>query len=339
MGGVDYILRVSGGVNDSAKIDLTSFPVTLGKGLDNDVVLSGLDEGRVTISLGKYGDLIVESKELDVKLFDGSSVKDRSEHAAIFPPETFYLTDDLAIIISPTKPVSRTRYNFESLLGKLPFGVPEKATNLVAEKCESLNSSLSFSPFKLLLLFPILALVILSFGDLFVQNKTGAEMEDQGLGQEKLELASTLSQQKIEMDLADSSAITCDGCLEEASSHLAKLIEDNEIAGISVHTEQGILEAKGEIINEQHGAWLNIQQNYDLTWGHKVPLEARVREVEMTAPFELRSVWLGKTPEFTTNEGAVFRKGDVTNDGWRVETIDASGVMLKRPSAVLKLSF
>lgn len=127
--------------------------------------------------------------------------------------------------------------------------------------------------------------------------------------------------------------------VDDATEMLQQELTNADLAGLEVKPDAGVLRVVGMISPRQNSAWRKIRRAYDGKFAHIAPLLLDIEEQNETPPLAVASVWLGKDPEVITRDGLSLALGETTENGWRVETIEANAVRLVRGRQTIVIDF
>ena len=319
------ILEILNGQHSGVKTRLDSLPARIGGALNNDVVIRDLGEDSFTLSEGKLGNLVVASETLTITIDDG--VQGLDPKTIILPPVTLGVADLVNLRITSINPITPTHFKIKQWADAAPFEIPTPVIETVAGAASRLfgpdiqNRDLIMGA----AFIPVfLTLMLISFGDLTASVVRPTFPNNVN------------SMKKVNMDQKQTE---CPDCTKEAAAFLEGLLKEANIRGVMVSQEKDLLRVTGEILESQDQIWNEVHQKYDFTWNAQIPADINLTQIKSEAPFEIRSVWLGADREFTTEDGATFKVGDQTDNGWHVETIESSKITLARKSSKLELKF
>lgn len=320
-----YLFEIVDGLHEGAQASFDDLPITIGGSLDHSIVIREFGDQSIAVSQEKYGTLAVESETLDITI-EGLSGPPERQKNSIFLPATL-VANGISIRISSDKPRSRAGVQTFQLLDAIRLNLPDRVKNQLVAFVEFAANAVHERPKLAVALFiSIVALILLphSLGDLSRPNSLDAQ--------------ASLAPRTV-LAFEDPDTEPCPGCVYSAKLFLERLLRESKITGLIVESTEDLLKVRGEIAHEQKSLWEAIQHEYDMTWNARVPKEVTVREIESDAPFQVRSIWLGNPRELTTEEGAIYRVGDETKNGWRIDEIETDYIKLSRRSAELILNF
>jgi hypothetical protein len=109
------------------------------------------------------------------------------------------------------------------------------------------------------------------------------------------------------------------------------------LMAIEVTTDATSITAKGTIDPSALAAWRNIEQWFDRTFGVTVVLTSQVeaKAVRPSAPLTVQAIWAGSGAYVIDGRGQKLFEGALASDGWVIERIERSRVVLRRGADTL----
>jgi len=109
------------------------------------------------------------------------------------------------------------------------------------------------------------------------------------------------------------------------------------LAAIEITTDATSITAKGTIDPSSLGAWRDIQQWFDRSFGISIVLtsEVEARSVRPSAPLTVQAIWAGSGSYVIDGRGQKLFEGALASDGWVIERIEQSRVVLRRGANTL----
>ena len=101
----------------------------------------------------------------------------------------------------------------------------------------------------------------------------------------------------------------------------------------------GSVEAAGEIMAQQAGAWRQARRWFDAGFGGQAVLVDHVAVSAAAPPLAVQAVWPGANPYVMDASGQKLFAGAALRSGWTVERILADRVMIRRGAQVLAVRF
>ncbi len=111
------------------------------------------------------------------------------------------------------------------------------------------------------------------------------------------------------------------------------------LSGLRAVPGDGVIRIEGHVSASQAGAWADLRQAYDRSFGLTVPMLIDVAETPEAPPLSVAAIWLGEPPEVVTREGHTLRLGEATEDGWTVAAIRSGAVELTRAGQRVVIEF
>lgn len=111
-----------------------------------------------------------------------------------------------------------------------------------------------------------------------------------------------------------------------------QLIERLATAGLGhlkVQAVQGQFEVSGELSDHGQPQWHDIQTWFDQAYGRDYMLRSRLTQGQ-EARLAIRAVWTGDSPYLIDGKGLRRYPGFITEDGWKLEKIGRSEVVLAK---------
>ncbi|MEM8693432.1 MAG: EscD/YscD/HrpQ family type III secretion system periplasmic domain-containing protein [Pseudomonadota bacterium] len=127
--------------------------------------------------------------------------------------------------------------------------------------------------------------------------------------------------------------------MDDATAMLEAGIAEEQLTGLEIKADAGVIRVSGIVSAGQMPQWRGIRSTYDTEFAHIAPLLIDITEQDDKPPLAVASVWLGETPELTTRDGATLMLGEITESGWRIETIEANSVQLVRGQQTIIIDF
>lgn len=109
------------------------------------------------------------------------------------------------------------------------------------------------------------------------------------------------------------------------------------LMAIEITTDATSITAKGTIDPSALAAWRDIEQWFDRTFGISVVLTSQVeaKSVRPSAPLTLQAIWAGAGSYVIDGHGQKLFEGALASDGWVIERIERSRVVLRRGADTL----
>ena len=127
----------------------------------------------------------------------------------------------------------------------------------------------------------------------------------------------------------------------EAESQLRQRLEQSGLNTLTVQPSPGRLLVSGMIPNEKSGAWTETQSWFDQTFGAHIPLVSNVMtgNAEQAPRLTLQAIWYGERPYVIAADGARYHEGAFTNDGWTIQKIGETELLLTKGGATVALKY
>ena len=109
------------------------------------------------------------------------------------------------------------------------------------------------------------------------------------------------------------------------------------LMAIEITTDATSITAKGTIDPAALAAWRDIEQWFDRTFGISVVLtsQVEVKSVRPSAPLTVQAIWAGAGSYVIDGHGQKLFEGALASDGWVIERIERSRVVLRRGADTL----
>jgi type III secretion protein D len=109
------------------------------------------------------------------------------------------------------------------------------------------------------------------------------------------------------------------------------------LMAIEVTADATAITAKGTIDPSALAAWRDIEQWFDRTFGISVVLTSQVeaKSVRPSAPLTVQAIWAGSGSYVIDGRGQKLFVGALASDGWMIERIEQSRVVLRRGADTL----
>jgi type III secretion protein D len=109
------------------------------------------------------------------------------------------------------------------------------------------------------------------------------------------------------------------------------------LMAIEVTADATAITAKGTVDPAALAAWRDIEQWFDRTFGISVVLTSQVeaKSVRPSAPLTVQAIWAGSGSYVIDGRGQKMFEGALTSDGWVIERIEQSRVVLRRGADTL----
>jgi type III secretion protein D len=109
------------------------------------------------------------------------------------------------------------------------------------------------------------------------------------------------------------------------------------LTAIEITTDATSITAKGMIDPSALAEWRDIEQWFDRTFGISVVLTSQVeaKSVRPSAPLTVQAIWAGAGSYVIDGHGQKLFEGALAGDGWVVERIEQSRVILRRGADTL----
>lgn len=106
---------------------------------------------------------------------------------------------------------------------------------------------------------------------------------------------------------------------------------------IEISTDAISITAKGTIDPSALAAWRDIEQWFDRTFGISVVLTSRVeaKSARPSTPLTVQAIWAGSGSYVIDGRGQKLFEGALAGDGWVIERIERSRVVLRRGADTL----
>ena len=299
----EYVLEITSGVHEGAKLQQKSGTVSIGTAKDNDLVLFGAQIAphhmEVTLPKNMMGKLVVKPIDMPVQLHDGSFVE-VGQYAEIDVDHEISFGD---VKLSVMRIADPRRY-------------AKPGVRLLAVLCLLAMIPVGYS---------LLSEVAISAAD--AGSRAITSLNNTISTKAKTYLASTNVQ---ENQHTEAFAWTIRTRLEDLKlNHRLRVLP----------TGDGSIRVYGNISDAELPRWTAFLQWYDTTSDFP-PL---IRDVNRTSVDrnlpQIKSVWLDQKPTVFFKDGSVANIGSQIKDGWRVVDINAASIMLERDGAVVSLTY
>lgn len=137
------------------------------------------------------------------------------------------------------------------------------------------------------------------------------------------------------------SAMTGDASSEKWQASLSDRLKTSGL-GAHVSVERGAsgnLVAVGSIEESQTEKWRDVIKWYDSQGAVPLLVNNVTRSGIQTVMPQLRAVWFDTKPQVVLMNGQSAGIGDVIGGGWKIEAIDAQGVLLAREGKTARITF
>jgi type III secretion protein D len=128
--------------------------------------------------------------------------------------------------------------------------------------------------------------------------------------------------------------------IQAAANALLQQLQSVGLQTIEISAEDGVVRARGSIVQSSQDAWRAIQVWFDGAYGQRVMLqpEVVVKGIKtQAAPIAIQAVWAGKRPYLIDDHGDKYFEGSFLKDGWVIEKIEDRKVILKRKDEIISL--
>jgi pSer/pThr/pTyr-binding forkhead associated (FHA) protein len=127
----------------------------------------------------------------------------------------------------------------------------------------------------------------------------------------------------------------------DAESQLKLRLEQSGISTLTVQRSPGRLVVSGMIPNGKSGVWTETQSWFDQAFGAHIPLVSNVMigSAEQAPRLTLQAIWYGERPYVIAADGARYHEGAFTNDGWTIERIGETELLLTKGGATVALKY
>lgn len=132
---------------------------------------------------------------------------------------------------------------------------------------------------------------------------------------------------------AAESAAAAPSTLPQAVARFRDHLAGTGLAGkVEVSALGGVVLARGDIQAGDHDSWLEAQQWFDSHLGNRFALKDTVRAADSVQPPQLAiaAVSMEPVPNVVTQDGQRLVEGAVLQDGWKIDRITLSDVILRR---------
>lgn len=129
--------------------------------------------------------------------------------------------------------------------------------------------------------------------------------------------------------------------LTQAEALLAQHLKQEGLSTLKLENSAGRLMVSGAIASQQSKAWAEAQSWFDQTIGSKIPLVSSVSIASsQEAPrLVLRAIWYGDRSYIITADGSRYHEGAFTTDGWTIEQIGQTQLLLRKDGATVALKY
>ncbi len=109
------------------------------------------------------------------------------------------------------------------------------------------------------------------------------------------------------------------------------------LMAIEITTDATSITAKGTIDPSALAAWRDIEQWFDRTFGISIVLTSQVeaKSVRRSPPLTVQAIWAGSGSYVIDGRGQKLFEGALADDGWVIEQIEQSRVVLRRGADTL----
>lgn len=308
-----FVLSVLTGPNAGASVSLGAGRYTLGGDDDNDVVLAGLDDRVIGLSMkGKFAvaNPLVDGVEWSAQMSEGfQPLTTMGAPHQIRLPIRLRLAPDVLVQVSGDQA--------EAPAGPRVFIGIGLAALIAGSWLGATLFSQTPSPALARAPEPVM---------------TAAELApDAPAVEDQVQTAATAIRSSPRLD--------CIGdCIEAAEQELQQRLETAGLTNLTLVHENGVLRLGGTLLPEQFNTWRQIRTNFEAEFGQSLPIVTAINS-ESAPILSVSSVWLGENAEVRTKTGNVYRIGDKTRDGWTVQTIERGRVEFERDGQLVTVRF
>lgn len=303
-----FVLSVLAGPNAGASVSLEAGRYTIGSGDGNDLVLAGLSDQVINLTL--RGEAIIANPFVDGVGLIGEAVSPLTVMGAphqIKLPARLRLAPDVTVQLTGgvPRPSSDRRVLVGVGMAALFIG------------CWLGAALFTQSP------VPVLA---------SLNGSAVAEVPEQMAEAVPTEVAAAPR-------ISSSPQLECFGdCILAAEAELKSRLAAAGLTNLTLSHESGVLRLGGTVLPEQVNDWRQIRTKFEAEFGQSLPIVTAI-ESETAPMLAVSSVWLGENAEVRTKTGNVYRVGDRTRDGWVVRKIDRGSVEFERDGQLVAVRF
>lgn len=127
----------------------------------------------------------------------------------------------------------------------------------------------------------------------------------------------------------------------DAESQLKQRLDQSGISTLTVQRSPGRLVVSGVIPDDKRGVWTETQSWFDQNFGGHVPLASNVMtgNAQQAPRLTLQAIWYGDRPYVIAADGARYHEGAFTDDGWTIEHIGETELLLTKGGATVALKY
>lgn len=345
----DFILTVIAGPNAGASAAVGTGRFVVGGGRSDDIVLDGVADSAITVTFGGNRVRIAPGTtgiSVGESLSTGATIKEGTTHMVTLPT-VMRVSNDTIISLARRRPEAKSNFRLPvaaalatlALIGGTTLGMQlGESAPAVASRAEAAESA---APTEAQMAeagseTPAILPTRVTLPEAQTANLPPAPPPAPPPASGLVPGAAAVAG----LTATSPRMGPCNGtCLTEAAAGLRAGLDEAGLGSLDVQPADGVLKVSGGLPPDQAPAWERVRTRFEAQFGQSLPLIVSLNDTVGGPALAVASVWLGAQPEVRTKTGQVLRIGDLTSDGWTVETIAQGKIGLQRDSRSVTVNF
>ena len=127
-----------------------------------------------------------------------------------------------------------------------------------------------------------------------------------------------------------------------AAKALQKRLDEMGFHALNIVGDQAeyLVKVEGKLKISERNRWLQTVEWFDQSFGKSVYLEAKITHVadEITLPFSIEAIWVGKAPRVTLHDGSKRTIGEELPGGWVLDAVAQESVTITKDDETLDVA-